>query len=275
MNARTSWSAKADRKGRRKSGSGNEIPARRSARRPLRRGGPARPARARQPPARRRDARPAPAPMSPEELERAVQKLATGLEAIERQSRAARPLPERRADARQPADRDFVTYSLDRLEARLEALSKRLAHRASSDAAPEPAVQATSSGRRTRPAPAAAAPSVPDPSFAADPVADSATDAAAERRAAAARALREAEAAAEQRRRAEALGSATPNRSSGSEPSRRRRGGRSPSPSRNCRGRTPRAHPDFGAEAPLRGARSAHRGTADERRREQDRADPP
>jgi localization factor PodJL len=76
---------------------------------------------------------PRPADAGADELDVAVQKLTEGLEAIERQSRTAR-----RADASvtpEPAEpageRDFVTYSLDRLEARLEALSRRLQQRSS------------------------------------------------------------------------------------------------------------------------------------------------
>jgi len=72
---------------------------------------------------------PRPPATSADELERAVRKLAEGLDAIERQSRTP-ARPEARA-ARSDADsRDFVTYSLDRLEARLEALSQRLQSRA-------------------------------------------------------------------------------------------------------------------------------------------------
>ena len=64
-------------------------------------------------------------------------KLALGLESIERQGGAIRPQePHRSAAAGRRAGsrrgRDFVTYSLDRLEARLEALSKRLEQRAGS-----------------------------------------------------------------------------------------------------------------------------------------------
>ncbi len=93
---------------------------------------------------------PRPADSSIDELDLAVQKLSEGLEAIERQSRAPRPepspsrpevsAPDRAAeDADAASGRDFVTYSLDRLEARLEALSKRLQQRtggASSESAP-------------------------------------------------------------------------------------------------------------------------------------------
>jgi localization factor PodJL len=67
---------------------------------------------------------PRPPVTSAEDLEQAVQKLAAGLEAIERQSHGAR-----RTEAT-GGGRDFVTYSLDRLEARLEALSERLQSRA-------------------------------------------------------------------------------------------------------------------------------------------------
>ena len=87
--------------------------------------------------AERMDPRPAEAGF--DELDLAVQKLSEGLEAIERQSRAARrpAAPSIRPEAleaplSEPAEaggRDFVTYSLDRLEARLEALSRRLQQR--------------------------------------------------------------------------------------------------------------------------------------------------
>jgi localization factor PodJL len=88
--------------------------------------------------AERLDTRPPAA--SAEELERAVRRLAEGLEAIERQSRPARQearvphseVRDRAADAGAAAGdgSEFVTYSLDRLEARLEALSQRLQSRA-------------------------------------------------------------------------------------------------------------------------------------------------
>ncbi|HEX9903788.1 MAG TPA: peptidoglycan-binding protein [Propylenella sp.] len=94
---------------------------------------------------------PRPPAMSADELERAVQKLSEGLMAIERQGRASRA--PRHPDDRAPArDADFVTYSLDRLEARLEALSDRLKQRAA-----------------TPPAPAAPEPPRADPTFAVDP----------------------------------------------------------------------------------------------------------
>jgi localization factor PodJL len=138
MNARTSWSAKQDRRSTENTDEG---------------GGPAMPlddildARfdeagrlsqvgrgPRQRTAERLDPRP-PA-ISADELERAVRKLALGLESIERQGVGVRPQePHRPAAAEPPAagqGRDFVTYSLDRLEARLEALSKRLEQRAGS-----------------------------------------------------------------------------------------------------------------------------------------------
>ncbi len=67
---------------------------------------------------------------SAEELERAVRKLAEGLDAIERQSRSATPetriASSAAAAAEVGSDRDIVTHGLDRLEARLEALSQRL-----------------------------------------------------------------------------------------------------------------------------------------------------
>ncbi len=72
-----------------------------------------------------------------DELDLAVQKLSEGLEAIERQSRAPRPAPavetmaesEEETPEAESAGREFVTHSLDRLEARLEALSRRLQQR--------------------------------------------------------------------------------------------------------------------------------------------------
>jgi localization factor PodJL len=74
---------------------------------------------------------PRPPDLGAEELERAVQKLAHGLDAIERQSRI--PPPRKPQDPAESEGRgDFVTYSLDRLEARLEALSNRLQQRAAS-----------------------------------------------------------------------------------------------------------------------------------------------
>src|SRR5258706_3229219 len=82
---------------------------------------------------------PRPTPTSADELDLAVQKLSEGLEAIERQSRASRPggapsirpetLDTSPGDPSEAGGRDFVTYSLDRLEARLEALSRRLQQR--------------------------------------------------------------------------------------------------------------------------------------------------
>lgn len=129
---------------------------------------------------------PRPPDLGAEELERAVQKLAQGLEVIERQSRAAR-----QAEAEKPGEapgepergREFVTYSLDRLEARLEALSKRLQQRAGgavppADAAgrnegeegslPPPAERAAETGRREIPFVAGWG----DPTFAVDPEGD-------------------------------------------------------------------------------------------------------
>ena len=91
---------------------------------------------------------PRPAAMSTEELDRAVRKLSLGLEAIERQgsparmpeTRTARPRgiqPPEAGSQRELRNRDFVAYSLDRLEARLESLSKRLQQRAGVAAAAE------------------------------------------------------------------------------------------------------------------------------------------
>lgn len=86
---------------------------------------------------------PRPPAASAEQLERAVRQLAEGLEAIERHSRAAQQ-PDARVTGTAPVEaakeqeRDFVTYSLDRLEARLEALSRRLQTRAATAATPQP-----------------------------------------------------------------------------------------------------------------------------------------
>ncbi|MGH6922266.1 MAG: hypothetical protein ACRED5_00720, partial [Propylenella sp.] len=126
------------------------------------------------------DARP-PA-TSAAELEQAIRKLAEGLDAIERQSRTAKP--EAQAVRAEAGKRDFVTYSLDRLEARLEALSRRLQSRATSaEAAPE--IEAEREAERRA-----------DPSLAIDP--DYAAERAELRRMAEAeRVRREAEAAAE------------------------------------------------------------------------------
>lgn len=77
---------------------------------------------------------PRPASMSVDELDRAVRKLAAGLQAIERESRVPRSAgsaaPAESDAAAGQSGEDFVTYSLDRLEARLDALSKRLKQRA-------------------------------------------------------------------------------------------------------------------------------------------------
>jgi localization factor PodJL len=81
---------------------------------------------------------PRPPALNATELERAVQKLARGLEAIERQGAARRspgspaqpdPAP---ANAGAPVGREVVSDGLDRLEARLDALSKRLQQRLAS-----------------------------------------------------------------------------------------------------------------------------------------------
>ncbi len=90
-----------------------------------------------------------------DELDLAVQKLSEGLEAIERQGRAAPTAAEPEpAEPDEPAEgpdlggeRDFVAHSLDRLEARLEALSKRLQQRSTTPASETP--------RRPRPVRAA------------------------------------------------------------------------------------------------------------------------
>ena len=88
---------------------------------------------------------PRPAATSAEELDLAVQKLSQGLEAIERQGRGEPAVPRRSLRAQKTCrtgtfglgeGRDFVTYSLDRLEARLEALSKRLQQRSGGGATP-------------------------------------------------------------------------------------------------------------------------------------------
>ncbi len=92
---------------------------------------------------RRRGRRSSPPPDSTgvDELDIAVQKLSEGLEAIERQSRAARRAaaqPSRPAPPVEPepdTEDGFVGHSLDRLEARLEALSKRLQQRGGAAAA--------------------------------------------------------------------------------------------------------------------------------------------
>ena len=93
---------------------------------------------------------PSSSPMSADELERAVQKLAQGLEAIDRQGSASPEMRETeslpggtaRSVARQnERGREFVASSLDRLEARLEALSRRLKERAGAEPrAVDPAV---------------------------------------------------------------------------------------------------------------------------------------
>ena len=83
---------------------------------------------------------PRPPSLSAEELERAVQKLARGLDAMERQDPALRRPPAPRGQGGGQGDRragprsgrpEFVTSSLDRLEARLDALSRRLEQRMS------------------------------------------------------------------------------------------------------------------------------------------------
>ena len=76
---------------------------------------------------------PRPPALSAEELELAVQKLARGLDAMERQDPALRRQGggARRAAPSRSGRPEFVTSSLDRLEARLDALSQRLEQRMS------------------------------------------------------------------------------------------------------------------------------------------------
>jgi localization factor PodJL len=167
MNSRTSWSAKKDRRSIEdtpdRTGSEADLPldelldARFDEEGRLSQGGRGN----RQRVAERLDA--GPPAMSADELERAVQKLAQGLEAIERQgsarareSKPASAAPPARSERGEGRGRDFVTYSLDRLEARLEALSKRLEQRATaaptSEAAASPSRPAEprpAQGRRT------------------------------------------------------------------------------------------------------------------------------
>ena len=157
MSARTWWSAKAGanppRSSDSRAGEGPDLADGRPAGCPLRRGGPAFAARPWQPPAHRRAARSAAGGDERDELDLAVQKLSEGLEAIERQSRAARRPAARSAISRRTAaeaagDRDFVTYSLDRLEARLEALSKRLQQRQLRPPQPRGRAHASCTARR-------------------------------------------------------------------------------------------------------------------------------
>ena len=149
---------------------------------------------------------PRPPALSADELERAVQKLSQGLEAIEWQGRSRRAPeartahPSRRTQAGEASgvrDRDFVTYSLDRLEARLEALSQRLQQRAGAPADAAPA----EAQARDHAAPEERWES--DPTFAVE--ADDDSERAERLRAAEEeRAEQEAETAAEERRRADA-----------------------------------------------------------------------
>ena len=92
-----------------------------------------------------------------DELDLAVQKLSEGLEAIERQSRAepdAEGAPEL-VDPQPQAgsERDFVAHSLDRLEARLEALSKRLQQRGAAEAPSSRAAPSRQRPQREEPLP--------------------------------------------------------------------------------------------------------------------------
>lgn len=196
MNARTSRSAKADNRsaGRQRKQSGNDggadlplddlLDARFDEEGRLAQIGRG----SRQRVAERLDPRP-PA-MSADELERAVQKLAQGLDAIERRSRSgwtadappSSPGSGPVNDDEPPRERDFVTYSLDRLEARLEALSQRLEQRAgeasqpSADAPPEAATTPLTSApvAESAPTPDRDRPAAPpiradEPSLAVDP----------------------------------------------------------------------------------------------------------
>ena len=132
---------------------------------------------------------PRPAEAGFDELDLAVRKLSEGLEAIERQSRTAKQQKPDAPPAEEPPEggRDFVTYSLDRLEARLEALSKRLQQRTGSGRAASTPSQSTS--RRL------------DPSLAISAEAEAAAQLAEARRLAEAEEARRIE--AEEARRAE------------------------------------------------------------------------
>jgi hypothetical protein len=165
MNARTSWSARADRE----SGESRRKQANDDMSMPLddilesRFGEDGKLDQAgrlnRQRVAGRLDPR-SPA-LGSEELERAVQKLALGLEGIERQTGLGRwadaeapgAEPMRaHGDRRDQHSRDLVTHSLDRLEARLEQLSRRLQQRTGNPNVPEQQAVA----RPVEPAPASA-----------------------------------------------------------------------------------------------------------------------
>jgi localization factor PodJL len=172
---------------------------------------------------------PRPPAMSPEELERAVQKLALGLEAIERHgnTRTSPEIVAARTAAAQapggnegsPRDPDFVTHSLDRLESRLQALSKRLHQRAAAnqEAPPKASAPVSADIDDHRSAPLATAAEVleaeigaalqADPSLAVEarPNADS-SGTELRRQIEAVRARHAADEAAEQRRRADAIG---------------------------------------------------------------------
>jgi hypothetical protein len=123
MNARTSWSAKADRASGKspssqRRGTAPDLPlddlldARFDAEGRLSQIGHGN----RQRVAERLD--PRPPDLGAEELERAVQKLSEGLAAIERQSRATRPAEtiapaEAAGESPAPRRRDFVTHSVE------------------------------------------------------------------------------------------------------------------------------------------------------------------
>jgi hypothetical protein len=183
MNARTSWSARADHESgenRRKQASNDMsmpldeiLESRFSDDGRLDQSGRLQ----RQRMAGRHDPR---APiLGSEDLERAVQKLALGLESIERQSGSG-TMPDpagsdamsAEAERRDPRSRDTVTHSLDRLEARLEQLSRKLQQRNSGAVASAvgSVAQIASTGTApTRPAPASPAP-LPAEHFVSEPV---------------------------------------------------------------------------------------------------------
>ncbi len=109
----------------------------------------------------RRASRPLIAEESPtlDELDIAVQKLSEGLEAIERESRgapAAKPArsePVAETEPQTGGERDLVAHSLDRLEARLEALSRRLQQRSGETSAPEARPKAAARREEALPTP--------------------------------------------------------------------------------------------------------------------------
>jgi len=169
MNARTSWTARPDRTtgeaNQPAAGDGSDLPledileARFDDEGRLAQIGSG----ARQRVAQRVE--PRPPNMSPEELERAVQKLALGLEALERNGAVAAGAPDvaDTAERRGPG-RELVSSSLDRLEARLEELRRRLRRRSPAPAAP-PQTEASAPPEREP----MTEPRRVDPSLAAEP----------------------------------------------------------------------------------------------------------